>query len=125
MKGRLGVAAAIAATAIAVATGLVAPAAQANTAVTGRSFDGDGKTDLAVFRPGSGIWFVKRSSNGSEVSRQWGTAGDWPVPGDYDGDSLTDFAVWRPSSGIWFVINSSTGISISRQWGNSSDIPAP
>jgi len=42
-------------------------------------------------------------STGGAVTRQWGLAGDVPVPGDYDGDGRQDLAVWRPSSGEWFV----------------------
>src|SRR5205807_4524660 len=28
-------------------------------------FDGDGKADLAIYRPGAGIWAVQRSSDGT------------------------------------------------------------
>ncbi len=27
-------------------------------------YDGDGKTDIAVWRPGDGIWYIHRSSTG-------------------------------------------------------------
>ena len=88
-------------------------------------FDDDGKADLTVWRPGSGDWHVVDSSDGSRRTRQWGQAGDVPVPGDYDGDGRTDFAVWRPSSGEWFVIDSSTGTARSQQWGEPDDLPVP
>jgi len=44
-------------------------------------FDGDGKTDLAVFRPTSGAWFILKSSTGftTSASYQWGLAGDIPI----------------------------------------------
>ena len=94
--------------------------------LTGSSdYDGDGKTDYATWRPSSGEWFVIHSSDGSQHSQQWGTAGDIPVPGDYDGDGKTDYATWRPSSGEWFVIHSSDGSQHSQQEGTAGDIPVP
>jgi hypothetical protein len=58
-------------------------------------FDGDGVTDVAVWRPSNGFWNSIRSTNGATHSYNWGTAGDKPVPADYDGDGQTDRAVFR------------------------------
>jgi subtilisin family serine protease len=78
-------------------------------------FDGDGDTDIAVFRPPNGYWFI----NGGPTV-QFGTSGDVPVPGDYDGNGTTDIAVFRPSNGIWFVNGGPTV-----QFGTSGDVPVP
>src|SRR5438046_1048225 len=42
------------------------------------NYDGDGKTDMAVWRPADGTWYIIYSSDGSRVARQWGQAGDIP-----------------------------------------------
>jgi hypothetical protein len=41
-------------------------------------YDGDGKTDLAIYRGRQ--WFIQRSSNNSLFSVGFGTAGDTPIP---------------------------------------------
>ena len=42
-------------------------------------FDGDGKTDIAVFRPNGGNWYMLRSAQGFGTV-QFGASGDRPVP---------------------------------------------
>jgi len=44
-------------------------------------FDGDGKTDVAVWRAGPGIWFILNSRDGAITERQSGAGalGDIPV----------------------------------------------
>jgi hypothetical protein len=83
-------------------------------------FDGDGKTDIAVWRPEEGNWHISQSSDGAYVSQQWGkeSLGDMSAPGDYDGDGKTDIAVWRRGSGVWYVLKSSDGSMISQAWGS-------
>ena len=88
-------------------------------------YDGDGKTDIVVYRPSTGFWFIIQSSNGSVGAAQWGAGGDQPVPGDYDGDHKSDIAVYRPSTGFWFIVQSSTGSVRAVQWGAGGDRPVP
>ncbi len=38
-------------------------------------YDGDGTTDVAVFRPSNGVWFVNDIAN-----TPWGTSGNVPLP---------------------------------------------
>lgn len=86
-------------------------------------FDGDGKTDAAVFRPSTGEWFIQRSRDGF-YAIQFGATEDKPVVGDYDGDGKADQAVFRSSNGVWYIWNSTIGFSAA-QFGVSTDKPAP
>jgi hypothetical protein len=85
-------------------------------------FDGDGKTDLAVFRPSDSNWYLNRSTAGF-TGVQFGIATDVLTPGDFDGDGKTDVAVWRPADGTWYRLNSSNGAFVGQQFGANGDIP--
>jgi hypothetical protein len=74
-------------------------------------FDGDGKTDLGVFRPSDAAdqpdFFVENSSNNTLGGAAWGSVGDRAVNADYDGDGKSDYAVFRPSERVWYILQSS------------------
>jgi len=61
-------------------------------------YNGDGTSDIAIFRSSSGLWAVRGGTRA-----YFGTSGDDPVPGDYDGDGTTDIGVFRPLTGLWAV----------------------
>ena len=82
--------------------------------------------DLAIWRPGTGVWWILGGVPGSaSTTFGWGLSTDLPLPGDFDGDGKTDFSVFRPSTGEWYVINSSSGAWSVWQWGLSTDIRVP
>ena len=88
-------------------------------------YDNDRKTDVAVWRPAIGRWFIKPSSGAAEQQHEWGASEDTPVIGDYDADGYTDRAVWSPSSGNWYIASSRTNSAYSVQWGLRGDVPVP
>ena len=80
------------------------------TVRTTSDFDGEGRADLVVYRPGAGQWWINRSASNFATSTmvQWGVqaAGDVPAPADFDGDGKADPTVFRPQSGgsaFWFI----------------------
>src|SRR4030095_6088914 len=89
-------------------------------------FDGDGKTDIAVYRPSTGEVLILAASTifTGSAAYQWGVSTDVPVPGDYDGDGRADIAVYRPSTGEWLMRTSSTNFTgyAAYQWGVSTDV---
>jgi len=78
-------------------------------------YDGDGTSDIAVFRPFSGLWAVRGLTRA-----YFGRWGDLPAPGDYNGDGSTEFAVFRPAAGLWAARGTTRAY-----FGNWGDWPVP
>jgi subtilisin-like proprotein convertase family protein len=109
-------------------TPIAAPAVSANFGSPGdvlvpADYDGDLKTDVAMFRGSEGNWYIKKSTGGTSIIG-WGAPGDRPVPGDYDADGKADVAVFRNADSNWYVKNSGGGSQVVG-WGNPSDILVP
>jgi subtilisin-like proprotein convertase family protein len=89
-------------------------------------FDGDGRSDVSIYRPSSGVWYLLSSAvSGSYAAVQFGLASDKPAPADYDGDRKTDVAVYRPSEGRWYIFQSQSGTVRVESWGLAGDTPLP
>ena len=109
-------------------------------------YDGDGKADIAVYRPSEGRWYV-RTATGAVVTYSWGLRGDQPIVSavnnaataamlartdlrravDFDGDSHPDITVFRPNTGQWFVLESRSNFQTASvaQWGLPGDRIVP
>jgi len=93
---------------------------------TAADFDGDGRSDLSVFRPSDGNWYVMESATNTFRAQHFGLAGDKIVPGDYDGDGIIDLAVFRPSDQNWYIRRSSDPTPTSViNWGLATDKLVP
>ncbi len=88
-------------------------------------YDGDGKADLAVWRPDDSIFYSINSSNGHWQEIDMDQPGE-PVCTDYDGDGKADFALFPASTGTWKIRQStSASFAITNGWGVGGDVPVP
>jgi hypothetical protein len=88
-------------------------------------YDGDGKSDLAVYRPSTGQWTILESTAGPQVIRFGAPRIDVPVAADYDGDGKTDLAVYRTVTGQWLIAQSTAGPRVVRFGTPGLDVPVP
>ena len=87
-------------------------------------YDGDRKSDVSVYRPSNGAWYLQNSFSGF-AGMPFGISTDKSVPADYDGDGRTDIAVYRPATGVWYIFYSSTNTPVYRVFGVAEDLPTP
>jgi len=86
-------------------------------------FDGDGGTDIALYREGSrsadtvqqSFWFFLNTRTGERWVLPFGRTLDVPAPADFDGDGTTDISIYRwwdfetGDMNQWWSRNSSGG----------------
>ena len=78
-------------------------------------YNGDGTSDIAIFRSELGLWAVRG------ITRVYfGSADDGLVSGDYSGDGTANIALFRGSSGLWAI----RGVT-RFYYGTSIDSPIP
>jgi hypothetical protein len=81
-------------------------------AVGSSDFQGNGRSELAIFKPREGRWALagndglrKGRGNSFVDYLYWGREGDIMVPGDYTGDGTSQVGIYRPSTGLWGIRN--------------------
>ena len=97
-------------------------------------YDGDGKDDIAVWRPGAptvaAFYILNSQTNTARVEAFGQTFDDPTVVGDYNGDGRADLAVYRPGAAFnlqstWFYRATPGGPTFYIPWGLRGDFPAP
>ncbi|MCU1288320.1 MAG: domain, repeat-containing protein [Acidobacteria bacterium] len=97
-------------------------------------YDGDGKDDIAVWRPGApnvaAFYILNSATNTARVEAFGQTDDDPTIVGDYNGDGKADLAVYRQGASAgaqstWFYRSTPGGPTIYVPWGVRGDVPAP
>ena len=89
---------------------------------TYNDYDGDGRTDLQVYRTTVNTFHALRSTDGGYLQQQLGAPGDSvSLTVDWDGDGLSDFSTARYNAEVlWRIVPSTTGVLQETRWGSSS-----
>ncbi|MBI3987618.1 MAG: VCBS repeat-containing protein, partial [Lentisphaerae bacterium] len=110
---------------VALRSGTVMVSSNAIAGLAKNDYDGDGASDLAIWDPASGNWYL-RTMSGTLLA--WGVSWGWPgakaVEGDYDADGVSDLAVFDGNTGYWYIQTvSGYLIAWSIPWGWPGAIP--